>query len=107
MTGIPELLGGSLGIMIGNPLILIAGFVVSRTSPAKGRFWIELIVAAIICTALQFSFDKGLSDLPSRFGLGDWFILVSLGTIWATVIFLLLRKLKSVMTRRRTEEVAD
>jgi hypothetical protein len=101
MMGVPELIGGSLGTMIGNPIILIAGFVVSRTSPAKPRFWIELVLAAIVCTALQFSFDKGLSDLPSRFGLGEWFALVGLGTVWATTILLLLRILKSALTPRK------
>lgn len=100
MMAVPELLGGSLGIMIGNPIILIAGFVVSRSSPARARFWIELVIAAVVCTALQISFDKLLSDLPSPFGPVYWFILVSLGTVWATIIFLLLLKLKSALSGR-------
>ena len=104
---LPELLGSSVGIMIGNPLILIAGLVVSRTSPARARFWAELALAAIICTAIQFAFDKGISDLPSPLGVGESFVIVALGTIWATIIFLLLRMLKAAVTRREMKSYVE
>lgn len=106
MIGIPELLGGSLGTMMGNPFILVAGLVVARMPPNRGRFWLELAAAIVVCTAIQFTFDKGLSNLPSDYSLGRWLLLVGFGTVWATVIFLLVRGLRSLL-RRPSASVFD
>lgn len=95
MDGMPELLGNSLGTMLGNPTILIAGLLVARRSPPTGKFWLELLTAIIVCTAIQFSFDKGVSDLPSDRTLAGWLPLVALATIWATIVFMAVRKIRS------------
>lgn len=99
MLGIPELLGSSLGTMMGNPQILVAGLIVSRNSPRTPRFWVELGLAMVVCTAIQFTFDEALSDLPSHFSLGHWFVLVTLATVWATLIFLGTRSLRQRFRR--------
>lgn len=100
MIGFPELVGGSIGTMMGNPVILVAGLLVARRSPNSGRFWLELVAAMVVCTTIQFSFDKGMNDLPSGYSLGRWFALVGLATIWATVVFLLLKGVRSLFRRQ-------
>lgn len=94
-----DLLAASLGTMMGSPHVLIAGLWVARISPKRPRFWLELIAAIIVCTALQFSFDQGMNDIPSSHGLGGWFVLVTFATIYATIIFLAVRKLRKMLKR--------
>src|SRR5688500_13379871 len=103
--GVPELLGTSVGMLIANPFVWIAGIVVSRTPLSKIRLWVELVIAAVVCTALQIGLDS-LEDLPS-FPLSYWFIALSLATVSTTIICRLLRKLRLVLFISRREDVTD
>lgn len=96
MIGFPELLGWSIA-MLGNPWILIGGFIVAKKSPTAGEFWVRLAAAMGICTAIQIGFDGMANDGPSRWGFFGWFVLVSLGTVWATLIFLAVRKFREML----------
>lgn len=107
MTGILQLLGWSTA-MLGNPWILIAGFIVAKKSPRSGEFWLRLIAAVGVCTVIQIIFDNIFYDAPSRWGFGGWLVIVSLSTVWATIIFLGLRKILEIFRRSKNEnEIFD
>ena len=86
--GIPEILGGSIGSLL-NPWVLIGGFLVAKEYPATAKFWIKLICVMAICVLLSATF--GLS-FDGHLNLLNLVPTTSLVVVWATLIFLAVRR---------------
>lgn len=96
MDEIAGLLGGTLATM-GNPQILIAGYLVARKQPNQPNFWFLLFAAIVVCVAIHFALGAS-----SRWGRD--ILYVSLATVLATAIFSAFRIFRE---RRRGAELGD
>jgi len=85
------MIGGSLGTLP-NPWILVAGFLVAKEHPGTAKFWIKLICAMAICVLVNVIFDR-VFDFPDS-NLSFWKLVpwTSLAVVWATLIFLVVRR---------------
>jgi hypothetical protein len=96
---IADILGGGVGNLIGNPLTIVAGIVLSRHDRWAGRFWIEAVVAVAACFGLHLLLGEPVA--------GDAMLRLILIEIVSIVIVLLIARLVRKLFRRRKPAAPD
>ncbi|OWQ98391.1 hypothetical protein [Sphingopyxis witflariensis] len=84
--------------MLGNPQVLIAGYLVARKPPSQPISYFLLLIAIVVCVAIHFALGAS-----SRWGRD--ILCVSLATALATAIFSAFRSFRE--RRHRSELGAE
>lgn len=105
MEAIAMLVGGSIGMMMGSPWILVAGYLLAKNSPREQRTWGLLVLAAVVCMMLSVGFEAVANGGTFPYSFMWLFMLHLAATFWAMLIFLLVRWLRGGFRAPLDEEV--